>query len=101
MLASKKPKLHKTSHINLGGIICLTVAFYLVYFFLVQDIITCTLSSAFSSSDNSKKWHILAIGFVPIYISLLIFGGSIMSIYLGSALQRWLTRFAKNKVKSR
>jgi hypothetical protein len=98
MLAPKKPKLRKKSHVSIGAMICLSIAFYFVYYLLVQDIIAGALSSAFISSENSIKWHVLTIALVPVYISLLIFGGSIVSIYLGSALQRWLARFTNKKV---
>jgi hypothetical protein len=96
MAASKKPKLNKKGPLNLGGIICLTTAVYFIYYLLIQNILPDSVSSLLAwNNDSAKKWHVLAIGLVPIYLALIIFGTAIFSLYVGSSLQRWLTQFRK------
>jgi hypothetical protein len=92
MTAFKKQKFNKKGSLNLGGIICLTTAVYFIYYMLVTNFLSGPVHSLLSwNSDSAKKWHVLAIGLVPIYLALIIFGTAIFSMYVGSSLQRWLT----------
>jgi hypothetical protein len=94
----KKQKFNKKGSLNLGGIICLTTGVYFIYYLLVQNILSGPVHSLLSWNSNSaRKWHVLAIGLVPIYLSLIIFGTAIFSVSIGSSLQRWLTHLRKPK----
>ncbi|MES2216835.1 MAG: hypothetical protein V4501_00345 [Pseudomonadota bacterium] len=98
MTTFKKQKFNKKGSLNLGGIICLTTAVYFIYYLLVQHILPGSVHSLLSwNSGSAKKWHVLAIGLVPIYLSLIIFGTASFSLYVGSSLQRWLTHLRKIK----
>lgn len=76
----------------LGSGVCLIAAVYFIYYLLIKDkLLPCSISSVLSWS-TPKHWHILAVGLVPISLALMIFGAAVLSLYLGSALQRWLTQ---------
>jgi hypothetical protein len=40
----------------------------------------------------SKQWHILAVGLIPVYLAMLVFGAGLLSIHVGSLLQRWISK---------
>ncbi|MDR3491074.1 MAG: hypothetical protein P4M12_03390 [Gammaproteobacteria bacterium] len=84
---------HKT--LNLGGIIFLLATAYVVYYLLLKStLLPFSVSSLLTWSNNcSKCWHVLAVGLIPIYLGMLIFGAGVLSVNFGSALQRWLTKF--------
>jgi hypothetical protein len=86
----KQFNVHRRKSFNLGGIICLILTVFCAYHFLIQDKLLpfCIYSVL---SYTSRPWHLLIVGLVPIYIACMIFGAAIMSLSLGSALQRWLT----------
>lgn len=84
---------------NLGGIICLVVAVYVIYYLLLRDnLLPFSISSVLSSINHwARNWHILVVGLMPVYIAFMLFGTSILGAYLGSALQRWISQFLHNK----
>ena len=91
MNAFKKQKLPKKSYLTLGGILCLSTGIYLLYYLLATNMFSAPVHSLLSwNTDSAKKWHVLAIGLVPIYLALLIFGTAIVCLYIGALLQRWL-----------
>jgi hypothetical protein len=96
----KRSKLNRKATLNLGGIVCLIAGVYCIYYLLILDkILPFSISSVLSwSSHYAKEWHILTVGLVPIYLALMIFGTSMLSLCFGSALQRWLTQLGKNKI---
>lgn len=74
----------------MGGVICLIAMAYLLYYLLLKDkLINFCVDSSISLFHH---WHCIAIGLIPIYLALIIFGATIVSIQLGSALQRWLAQ---------
>jgi hypothetical protein len=89
----KKQQLKRKKTYNLGGLLCLSATVYLIYYLLLKEKLLPFSISSTLSSNWSKDWHFLAIGLVPIYLGLMIFGTSVLSLYLGSALQRWLMNF--------
>ncbi len=93
-------KTTKNSSLTIGGILCLSIAVYCIYYVLVSDkILPFSISSVLTWSNHyAKEWHILTVGLVPIYLALMIFGTSMISLYFGSALQRWLSQFGRNKI---
>ncbi len=95
----KNLKFIKASQ-NLSGLICLLAAFYCMYYLLVLDkALPFSISSVLSHASHfAKEWHLLAVGLVPIYLALMIFGSSMLSLSIGSALQRWLSRLHKSKI---
>jgi hypothetical protein len=92
MFTSKRPK----SSLNLGGILCLTAGIYFTYYLLVQDILPFSISSVLSHTCyGAKKWNLITIGLIPIYLGLVIFGTSVLSLQGGAALQRWFIKHGK------
>lgn len=91
--------INKRQTLNLGGIIFLVVAIYLIYYVLLHDkVLPFSISSVVSNINHlTRNWHILVVGLMPVYIALMIFGAAIIGIYLGSAFQRWITQRINQK----
>ena len=85
--------IKKRQSFNVGGLICLVAAVcFMSYVLLDGDILPCSITSVMSSMNHwARHWHILVVGFLPVYVALMLFGTAVFSIYAGSALQRWLT----------
>ncbi|MDR3478996.1 MAG: hypothetical protein P4M14_13320 [Gammaproteobacteria bacterium] len=81
--------------LNIGGILCLAVTVYFIYYLLIKDkLLPSCVSSLLSIS--AKHWHLLGVALVPIYMGLMIFGAAMISLHFGSAIQRWLSHFWQN-----
>lgn len=93
----KKRNIKSWPTFNLGGIICLATAVYLIYYLLLKDHLLPLSSSSFSAWGG-HHWHILAIALLPVYLALMIFGTAVAGVYLGSAIQRWLVKFLHPEV---
>lgn len=78
-------------------IISLLFVLYSVYYILLKDtFLNASISSIIASSHKfARQNHVLVLGLIPIYISLMIFGASILGIYVGSRLQQFF--FSKQK----
>jgi ABC-type transport system involved in cytochrome c biogenesis permease component len=90
----KKTNIETKRSLNLGGILCLLVTAFFIYHLLLKDSLLSLSISLMSAltSHMTKHWHVLVVGLIPVYLALIIFGAAILSIYLGSAIQRWLTQ---------
>lgn len=84
---------------NIGGIICAFLAVSAVCYLLLGSLLPCSIGSVMSSMSHwARHWHVLVVGLLPVYVSLMLFGAAITSIYVGSALQRWVvTQFLQQK----
>lgn len=93
--------MKKSTSLNLGGFICLVVAVYLLYCLLLRDnMMPFSIYSVFSSINHwAKDWHIIVIGLLPIYLALMIFGTAMFGVYLGSAIQRWISALSNKFVR--
>ncbi len=87
----------KRHTLNIGEGICLIAAVYFICYLLRQDdILPISISSVWSYiSHFAKHFHVIAVGLLPVYVALMVFGTAILGIYLGSAIQRWITQFLK------
>lgn len=67
---------------------------YLAYYLLLYGKrLHTSISQIISMSHNlSLKPHLLVLGMLPIYISIMIFGAGILGIYLGQICQQFLVR---------
>jgi hypothetical protein len=95
-----KSIMYRRKSMNLGGIICLIAAVYILYDLLLCDnpILPFSIHRVAQGIAHwTHSWHILVIGLLPIYIALMIYGTAIAGINLGSALQRWLASFIEHK----
>ncbi len=92
-----KNKINKRSSVNLGGILCLVAAVYLICYFLIRDAVTpISINSMILSLNHwSNHWRVLAVGLMPIYIALMLFGTAMLGIYFGSFLHRRIAKFFK------
>ncbi len=90
----RRYNIRKNKTLNLGGIIFLLATVYIIYYLLLKDtLLPFSVSSLLAWGDNcSKCWHVLAVGLIPIYLAMVIFGAGVLSVSIGSALQRWLTK---------
>ena len=90
----RRSEINKKQSLNLGGMICLAATVYFIYYLLVKDkMLPSCVTSVLSLS--ARHWHLLGVALIPICIALMIFGAGMMSLYIGSALQRWLGHFWK------
>jgi hypothetical protein len=94
MCVYNNSNVRNSQPLNFGGIVSLVATVYFVYYLLLkQKLLPFSISSVLSwSSQWSKHGHILAVGLVPIYLGLMIFGTAVLSLYLGNAFQRWVTQ---------
>ena len=78
---------------NCGSMICLGTVAYAIYYVLIKDnLLPLSITSILSWTNHlTQHWQVLAIGLLPIYLALVIFGTAVLGIYLGSCVQRWLT----------
>ncbi len=88
----RKPSL-KNMPSNFGSISCLVTAVYSIYHYVLLEskLLPFSISAILSWADQ-RHYHVLAVGLLPIYLALMIFGTAIMSVYLGSVIQRWLQK---------
>jgi hypothetical protein len=72
--------------------ICLIAAVYVICYMLRQDdIFPMSINSAWAYFSHwAKHFHVLAVGLLPVYVALMVFGTASVGIYLGSAIQRWV-----------
>lgn len=84
---------------NVGGMLCLVAAVYVVCYFLSQDdILPISISSVCTHINQwANHYCALAVGLLPIYLSLMIFGTAMAGVYLGSAAQRWVAQRINQK----
>jgi hypothetical protein len=92
-----KKKINAKSSLNLGGVLCLIGAVYLICYILICDVVNPISINSMLLSFNrwAKHWHVLAVGLLPIYVALMIFGTAILGVYFGSAIHHWVVRFFK------
>lgn len=76
--------------INIGGIICLFATVFFIYYLLLKDFKPFSLASMINYATHL---HVLAVGLIPIYLSFLIFGTALISIYFGSYIQKIILHF--------
>lgn len=91
--------MKKRHTINIGGFISSMIAVYLIYYVLLQDdLLPFSIRSVLSAMNHwAHSWHVLAVGLMPIYLAIVIFGAAMTGIYLGSALHRWIQRFIQHR----
>lgn len=91
--------MNKRYSLNFGALICLVAAVYCMYCILLQDdVLPFSIGAVVNSMNHwAKHWRILVVGLLPIYVALMFFGTAIIGLYIGSNLQRWLTRFLHQK----
>ena len=100
-LTTFKDKINQKSTFNLGGVFFLVMSVYFICYILISDEVIsalsiCSVSTSFS--HWAKHWHVLAVGLLPVYVALMIFGAALFGVCLGSALHHWIARFfTKNK----
>lgn len=95
-----KRNLNKRNSLNVIEAICLIAAIYFVCSMLSGDLMPISINSVWSTlslSHWARHCHVLAVGLLPVYVALMIFGTAIISVYLGSAIQRWLKQVTRSK----
>lgn len=97
----KLKNMNTQKNLNIGAIICLIAGSYLCYYLLLVDKgLPFSISSVFSTVNHwSHPLRVLAIGLLPVYIAVMLFGMGLIGIYLGSALQHWITTMIPVRVK--
>lgn len=86
--------MRKRLTINLGAILCVAIATYCLDILLLDSIMPLSIGSVQVVINSlSKHSHIFAIGFIPLYIGLMVFGTSLLAFYFGKHLQHLVIRF--------
>ncbi|MCD6039876.1 MAG: hypothetical protein K0S27_1276 [Gammaproteobacteria bacterium] len=82
-------------YLNIGGIIGVFLALIIVEVLLLQNKILLLSIDAMQSFINQWviHWHVIAVGLLPIYVSVIFFGALIAGLFLGSIMQRWVMWF--------
>ena len=81
--------------LNTGGIIGVTlVVLVMCDVLLFENIPLLSINATQPMLTHwAARWPIVAVGLLPIYMAILFFGATLAGFFLGSMLQRWLTRF--------
>jgi len=82
---------------NIVIIFTLSVVVYAVYFLLLRDNhLNTSISSIIALSHRFEyKTHIIVLGLLPIYIATVIFGSTMIGIYLGLWAKQFFLRDMK------
>lgn len=72
---------------SFGGMIVATLC---IYYLLLQTILFSIPSALTYINHWMGHWHGLAVGLLPVYVGLLVFGTGVAGVYLGNILQRWI-----------
>ena len=93
----KNRDINKRHSLNIIEAICLIIAVYFVCYLLRQDnILPISINAVWLHISHwAKHFKVLAVGLLPIYVALMVFGTAIIGIRLGSALQRWLRKILR------
>jgi uncharacterized membrane protein YbhN (UPF0104 family) len=85
--------MDKKHSFSIVGCICLIIAVYVICYLLYQDTAEpLSINAVWSSISHwPKHFRIIAVGLLPVYVALMVFGTAIFAKYIGSVLQRWLT----------
>lgn len=91
--------MNKKHSLNLGGLVCLIAAvFFICYLLREGDIFPISIDFVWLHISHwAKHFRILAVGLLPIYVALMVFGTAIVGTYFGSALQRLIAHFLCHK----
>jgi len=75
----------------------LSIATGLLYYLLVQDrTLHLSISDILIWANHcTKHGHLFVIGFLPIYLGLIIFGAAILAVYLRSSLWPLLSHYLR------
>lgn len=93
-----KRNLNKRHSLNAIEVICLIAAIYWVCSMLGGDFELISINSVWSNLTLSlRHFHVIAVGLLPVYVALMVFGTAIVSVYLGSAIQRWLKQILRSE----
>ncbi len=87
-----KRNINKRYTLSVFEAVCLITAVYVICYMLYQDAISpMSINSAWIYFSHwARHFHVLAVGLLPVYVALMIFGTASVGIYLGSAIQRWV-----------
>lgn len=91
---------NKAFSLNVGKIIAITVFFYIAYCILLhENDLHISLSALIQRSRLlPMNQHLFALGFIPIYIGIVIFGAAVLGIYAGDMLHKQVILPLKTKL---
>ncbi len=80
-------------------IITFTICFYIANYLLLRDnVFHISISSIINEANRLHgQSHLVILALLPIYIATMIFGASILGIYLGSIIHQFLLKRIKTK----
>lgn len=86
-------------YLNTGGILGVILVAWVMYDILLHAKISLLSIDTMQTIMNhwAAHWHVLAVGLLPVYVALVLFGTIISGLFLGSFIQRWLLRAWRQK----
>jgi intracellular septation protein A len=91
----------KRHSLNLGTIICLSMAFYGLYLLLLDNVFPCSIGAIVASiSHLPQHWHILAVALMPVYIAFMIVVAGVAGLFFGNKLQKLISKFCYSKAST-
>lgn len=86
--------MNKRHSLNIGGIAFLIIAFYAICYMLKEGVfLPISIDSMWASIQHwFKHFHVIAVGMLPICVALVVFGAATFGSYIGTVLQRLITR---------
>lgn len=94
--------MSKKHTLKIGEAICLIGAIYFICYMLSHDhVFPISINSVWHwISHGIPHFRALAVGLLPVYVALMIFGSAVLAVYLGAILQRWLIQWLRPKPSS-
>jgi len=78
------------------GVCLIAVVYVICYMLLQDDVFPTSIDSTWAYFSHwARHFHILAVGLLPVYVALMVFGTAAMGVYVGSAIQRWFVQLRR------
>jgi len=87
-------------HHNIGGFLSLLLFVCITYkILLFKGFIPFSINSVQYTLNHifTQHWHVLIVGFLPIYVAIVFFGAAICGFVFGTMLQYWMAFFICKK----
>jgi len=99
MVVLNKRIIHKRHTLNICEAACLLIAIGIICYVLWQsELSPASIDSAWNCFSHwTRHFHVIAAALLPVYVALMVFGTAAISVYLGSAIPRWINQFLSTR----
>lgn len=82
--------MKKRYSLSIYNLLGLSLAVYCIYYLLLKnDELPFSIHAVLYGIHHLiNHWHVVVVGLLPIYVALMIFGLTLLGLYLGAVLER-------------